>query len=165
MPATPPVPIEFSLPEGWQPASPDEVGPPGVAFTALHRQPDSGFTANITIDGDFRPDEATLADMADEAVERLHEVAESVVVTSRRELGSEAAPGLAQRLTLSAVTDGARRELVQSQVYLAMRDTDSPHKRAVVRLILTSTAEQEDSVVGDFQKFLRMVRPDTGAKA
>ncbi len=165
MPTTLPVPIEFSLPEGWQPAPADEAGAPGVAFLALHSQPDAGFTANITIDGGFRPDEATLADMADEAVECLHEVAESVVVASRRELGSEAAPGLAQRLTLSAVTDGARRDLVQSQVYLAMVDGNSPHKRAVVRLILTSTTRQEDSVMGDFQEFLRTVRPDTRAEA
>ncbi|MEE4597638.1 hypothetical protein V2J94_38165 [Streptomyces sp. DSM 41524] len=107
MPATLPVPIEFSLPEGWKTAFPDEAGAPGVAFIALYPQPDAEFTANITIDGDFRPDEATLSDMADEAVERLHEVAQSVVVTSRREFGSETAPGLAQRLTLSAAPDGA----------------------------------------------------------
>ncbi|MCX5129755.1 hypothetical protein OOK25_39665, partial [Streptomyces sp. NBC_00347] len=53
MPTTLPVPIEFRLPEGWQPAPPDEVGAPGVAFVALHPQPDSGFTANITIDGEY----------------------------------------------------------------------------------------------------------------
>ncbi|MFC0601596.1 hypothetical protein [Streptomyces palmae] len=165
MAATLPVPIEFSLPEGWRPAPPEELGAPGVAFMALHPRPDAGFTANITIDGDFRPDEATLADMAEEAVRRVREVAESVVVTSRRELGSEDAPGLAQRLTLSAVTGGTRRDLVQSQVYLAFLDPGSPHKRAVIRLILTCTAAQEEGVVGDFQDFLRSVAPDTGAEA
>ncbi|WP_171167857.1 hypothetical protein [Streptomyces sp. I05A-00742] len=165
MPTTLPVPIEFSLPEGWRPAPPDEVGAPGVAFVVLHPQPDAGFTANITIDGDFWPDEAMPADVADEAVQRLREIAESVAVTSRGELGSGAEPGLVQRLTLSAVTGGARRDLVQAQVYLAMLDPGSSHKRAVIRLILTSTAAQEGSVVGDFQEFLRTVRPDTRAGA
>ncbi|WP_406183330.1 hypothetical protein [Streptomyces sp. NBC_01006] len=165
MPTTLPVPIEFSLPEGWQAAPPDEVGAPGVAFIALYERPDDGFTANITIDGDFRPDEATLTDMGDESVERLRQAAESVVVTSRRELGSEASPGLAQRLTLSAVGAGVRRDLVQSHVYLAVLDRKDTHRRAVIRLILTSTAAQEEGVVGDFQEFLRTVSLDTGTGA
>ncbi|MFE2553996.1 hypothetical protein ACFXGI_36575 [Streptomyces sp. NPDC059355] len=166
MPTTLPVPIEFSLPDGWRSAPPDEVGAPGVAFIALHGHPDDGFTANITVDGDFRPDGATLADMAEESVERLRRAAaESVTVTSRRELGSEASPGLAQRLTLSAVGGGVRRDLVQSHVYLAVLDQEDPHRRAVIRLILTSTAAQEDGVLNDFQEFLRTVSLDTGAEA
>ncbi|MFF3864056.1 hypothetical protein [Streptomyces sp. NPDC002209] len=165
MPTTLPVPIEFSLPDGWRPAPPEEVGAPGVAFIALHEHPDEGFTANIAVDGDFLPDGATLAEMAEESVDRVRRVAESVVVTSRRELGSEASPGLAQRLTLSAVVKGVRRDLVQSHVYLAVLDLEDPHRRAVIRLILTSTAAQEDGVVGDFQEFLRTVSPDTGAGA
>ncbi|MFI9585445.1 hypothetical protein ACIHCQ_27115 [Streptomyces sp. NPDC052236] len=163
MPTTLPVPIEFRLPEGWRAASPDEVGAPGVAFIALHPQPDAGFTANITIDGEYRPDAATLDELADESVQRLREIAESVVVTSRREIGSAAAPGLTQRLTFSAVAGGVRRDLIQSHVYLSMLDVEDPHKRAVIRMVLTATATQHDSVLGDFQNFLRTVRPDTGA--
>ncbi|MFI8261419.1 MULTISPECIES: hypothetical protein [unclassified Streptomyces] len=163
MPTTLPVPIEFGLPEGWEAAPPDEVGAPGVAFIALYPQPDDGFTANITVDGDFRPDGATLADMAEESVERLRRgAAESVTVTSRRELGSETSPGLAQRLTLSATAGGVRRDLVQSHVYLVVLDLANPHRRAVVRLILTSTAAQEEGLLPDFQAFLRTVRLDTG---
>jgi hypothetical protein len=163
MPTTLPVPIEFRLPEGWRAAPPDEVGAPGVAFIALHPQPDAGFTANITIDGEYRPDAATLDELADESVQRLREIAESVVVTSRREIGSAAAPGLTQRLTFSAVAGGVRRDLVQSHVYLSMLDVEDPHKRAVIRMVLTTTATQHDSLLGDFQDFLRTVRPDTGA--
>ena len=57
---------------------------------------------------------------------------------------------------------GVPRELVQSQVYLSMQDVSDPHKRVVIRLILTVTAAQEDAVRGDFQEFLRSVAPDTG---
>ncbi len=156
-----PVPIEFRLPEGWLPARPAGGDAPAVAFAAVHPQPDAGFTANITVDGEYRSDTATLAELADESVERLREVAESVAVTYRREVGSADAPALAQRVTFSAVAGDKRHDLVQSQVYLSMPDIEEPHKRAVVRLALTATAAQHDTVLGDFQDFVRTVRPRT----
>ncbi|MET8245763.1 hypothetical protein ABZV31_15865 [Streptomyces sp. NPDC005202] len=165
MPTTLPMPIEFRLPEGWLPAYPEEFDAAGVAFAAVHPQPDAGFAANITIDGEVPPDVSTLADLADESVERLREVAESVVVAHRREVGSADAPALTQRLTFSPVVDGARRDLVQSQVHLSLSDVEDPHKRAVIRLALTATAAQHDAVLGDFQAFVRTIRPDTGAGA
>ncbi|MEV7618335.1 hypothetical protein [Streptomyces sp. NPDC089799] len=162
MATTLPLPIEFRLPEGWIPAPPDEVDAPAVAFVALHPKADAGFTANITIDGDFLSETETLEGVADDAVERLRDGAESVEVVQRRGVGSAEAPGLTQRLTLTAVVAGVRRDLVQSQVYLAMLDSTDPERRAVIRMTLTATATQHDSVLGDFQDFLRTVRPDTG---
>ncbi|MEW1900938.1 hypothetical protein [Streptomyces sp. NPDC086147] len=162
MATTLPLPIEFRLPEGWIPAPPDEVDAPAVAFVALHPQADAGFTANITIDGDFLSEAETLEGVADDAVERLRDGAESVAVVRRRDVGSAQAPGLTQRLALTAVVQGVRRNLVQSQVYLAMLDSADPKRRAVIRLILTATATQHDHVLEDFQDFLRTVRPDTG---
>ncbi|KIF78980.1 hypothetical protein QR77_19110 [Streptomyces sp. 150FB] len=166
MPATLPVPIEFRLPEGWLPAAlPEDADAPGVAFAAVHPRPDDGFAANITIDGEYRPDAATLPELADESVERLREAAESAVVTDRREVGAADAPALTQRLVFAAAVAGARRDLVQSQVYLSMRDVADPHKRAVIRLALTATAAQHDEVLGEFQDFVRTVRPETGTGA
>ncbi|MER5763890.1 hypothetical protein [Streptomyces sp. NPDC002082] len=160
MPTTLPVPIEFALPESWRPAPLDEVAAAGVAFVALHPEPDAGFTANITVDGDFRPDAATLDDIADESVERLREAAESVVLAARRATGTADAPGLAQRLSFSALIDGTPRDLVQSHVYLTVLDLADRRRRAVILLVLTATAHQHDHVLGDFQDFLRTVRPD-----
>ncbi|MER7686182.1 hypothetical protein [Streptomyces sp. NPDC097610] len=165
MPTTLPMPIEFRLPEGWLPARPEGFDAAGVAFAAVHPQPDAGFAANITIEGEVPPDAATLADLADESVERLREVAESVVAAHRREVGSTDAPALTQRLTFTTVVDGARCDLVQSQVYLSLSDAEDPHKRAVIWLTLTSTAAQHDAVLGEFQDFVRTIRPDTGAGA
>lgn len=165
MPTTLPVPIEFSLPEGWRAAPPDEVGAPEVAFIALCPRPDDGFTANITIDGDLLPEGTTLEELADASVVRVRGAAESVAVAARHEIGSPASPGLTQRLTVTAVVAGVRRELVQSQVYMALVDATDPHRRALVRSILTATAAQHDDVLPDFQRFLRTVRPDTGAGA
>ncbi|MGW2586382.1 hypothetical protein ACWCYZ_34605 [Streptomyces virginiae] len=164
MPTTLPVPIEFRLPEGWLPARP-EVFDPGVAFAAVHPRPDAGFTANITVDGGFPKDGVTLAEIADASVEQLRTFAESVEVVHRREVGSEDAPALTQRLSFSAVADDARHELVQSQVYLFLTDTEDPHKRAMIRLALTATTAQHDEVLEEFQDFVRSVRPtDDGAE-
>ncbi|MET9963550.1 hypothetical protein ABZ128_31515 [Streptomyces sp. NPDC006326] len=161
MPVELPVPIAFRLPEGWLPARPGSFDP-GVAFAAVHPQPDAGFAANITVDGGFPAQTATLAELADLSAQRLGVIAGSVVVADRREAGSEDAPALTQRLTFTAVTGDTRRELVQSQVYLSLPDTRDPQKRAVVRLALTATTAQHDSVVGDFRDFVRSVRPDAG---
>ncbi|RLU96591.1 hypothetical protein CTZ27_16330 [Streptomyces griseocarneus] len=163
MPTSLPVPIEFRLPEGWLPVFPDDEDAQGVAFAAVHPQPDAGFTANITIDGEYRPDAATLVDIADESVQRLCEVAESVTVADRREVGSADAPALTQRVAFSAIAAGVHRDLVQSQVYLSLLDVADPRRRAVIRLALTSTAAQHDTILGDFQDFVRTVRPDSEA--
>ncbi|WP_405882875.1 hypothetical protein OG762_32505 [Streptomyces sp. NBC_01136] len=151
--------------EGWHAAPPDEVGAPGAAFVALHPPSDAGFTANITIDGEYRPDAATLPEIADESVQRLGQAATSVEVTERREVGSADAPGLTQTLAFSAVVGGRHRDLVQSQVYLAMLDVADPRKRSVVRLILTATQSEHPAVLDDFRDFVRTVRPVSGAAA
>ncbi|NWF29492.1 hypothetical protein HW130_25095 [Streptomyces sp. PKU-EA00015] len=164
MPTSLPVPIEFRLPGGWLQARP-EGGDPGVAFAAVHPEPDARFAADITIEGGFLPEARTPAELAAESVERLGEAAESVAVTDRREFGSTDAPGLTQRLTFSAVADGVHRDLVQSQVYLSLVDIEEPRRPAVIRLTLKATAAQYDGVVGDFQEFLRSVRPDSGKAA
>ncbi|MCC2280612.1 hypothetical protein LKL35_35190 [Streptomyces sp. ET3-23] len=160
-----PVPIQFRLPEGWLPARLAEFDATGVAFAAVHTQPAADFTANITIDGEYRPDAATLTELADDSVERLREVAESVVVAHRRGAGSADAPALTQQLTFSAVVGDARHNLVQSQVYLSMVDIEEPHRRVVIRLTLTATGAQYDHVLGDFQDFVRTVRSDTEVEA
>ncbi|MFK0145360.1 hypothetical protein ACIQUZ_09780 [Streptomyces griseus] len=161
MTTTLPVPIAFELPDGWRAAPPDGVGAPGAAFVALHPHPDEGFTANITVDGAFRPDPATLPEIADESVANLRGSAASVDVAERREVGSEDAPGLTQTLAISAIAGGVPRDLIQSQVYLSLLDVEDPGKRAVIRLILTVTAAQHGDVVEDFRDFVRTVRPDT----
>ncbi|MGK3937498.1 hypothetical protein ABK046_03585 [Streptomyces caeruleatus] len=161
MATTLPVPIEFELPDGWRAASPDEAGAPGAAFVALAPQPDAGFTANITIDGEYRTDSTSLPELADGSVERLRETGASVVLTDRREMGSPEAPGLLQKLALSTIVGGTHRDIVQTQVYLALLDVAVPYQRAVIRLVLTCTANQHAMVLGEFEDFVRTVRPRT----
>jgi hypothetical protein len=157
-----PVPIEFEMPEGWRAAPPEEVGAPEAAFVALHLPSDAGFTANIAIDGEYRPDPATLSQIADESVQRLDQAADSVTVADRREVGSVDVPGLTQTLVFSVVASGVNRELIQSQAYLAMQDIADPRKRVVIRLVLTATPSQHPAVLNDFRDFVRSVRPGGG---
>ncbi|MEU6642740.1 hypothetical protein ABZ863_09325 [Saccharomonospora sp. NPDC046836] len=161
MAATLPVPIEFSLPEGWRAAPPDEVGAPGVAFAALAPGQVEGFIGNITISGDYRDDHADLPAIADESVDRLERSA-VVHVADRTLVGTEQAPGLTQRLDIATTVNGNPVDLVQCQVYLELRDVAEPRRRVIVELALTSTRGDFGGLVGDFQEFVRGIRTPEG---
>lgn len=165
MPAPLPVPIEFRLPEGWLPAQPNAGAADEGAFAAVHPHPDAGFAANITIDGTIPTAADTLTDLADESVERLRHIADSVEVTHRREVGPADSPALTQHAALTASVDDARRDLIQSQVYLGLQDVADPHKRAVIQPTLTSTAAQHELGLAELQEFVRTVHPASGAGA
>lgn len=153
-----PVRIEFSLPEGWTAAPPDEVGAPGVAFVALHPDSANGFTANLTIAGQFREPDLTMDAIADESVHRLEDTGGSVRVRQREAVGSAESPGIAQILDVDMGGEPVGA-LVQCQVYVSMHDVDDPAKRVVLELVLTCTPAQLGDVFEDFQRFVRTVRP------
>lgn len=157
MAATLPVPIEFSLPDGWRAAPPDEVGAPGVAFVALAPGQVEGFIANITISGDRRDDDADLPTIADESVDRLTQRG-TVHVADRKPVGGDGAPGLTQRLDVATTIDGEPVDLAQCQVYLELRDVTEPSRRAILELALTSKREDFDGLVRDFEAFVRSIR-------
>jgi hypothetical protein len=159
MATTLPVPIEFSLPDGWLSAPPDEVGAPQAAFVALRPGGDAGFTANITISGEVRADDVTLAELADRAAARLERGVGAVEVGRRTELES----AYTQVLRLTAPVGGRPVELVQLQVFLAMADVRDERRRAVLEIVLSATPGQFEDLVDDFQAFLKTIRPDEGA--
>jgi hypothetical protein len=151
-----PVRIEFSLPDGWQAAPPDEVGVPGVAFVALHPASANGFTANLTVAGELRDPALPMATIADESVHRLEGAAESVRVRDRTDFGPSDTPGMTQVLDMEM---GQGKRLVQCQIYLPVEDAHDPRRRAVLELVLTCTPEQFDDVLPGFQRFVGTVRP------
>ncbi|MEU4763131.1 hypothetical protein AB0H12_07735 [Actinosynnema sp. NPDC023794] len=159
MATTLPVPIEFSLPDGWLSAPPDEVGASEAAFVALHPGSIAGFTANITISGEVRADDATLAQIADQAAARLRRDIGAVEVGRRNELES----AYTQVLRLTAPVGDRPVDLVQLQVFLAMADVRDERRRAVLQIALSATPGQFEDLVGDFQAFLKTIRPDEGA--
>jgi hypothetical protein len=161
MVATIPVPIEFSLPDGWRSVSPDQAGAPNAAFVALHPgSAHAGFTTNITITGELRGDDVPITEIADEALDRVRATAQDVRLGRRTETGSADDPGLTQAVAMSVDLNGHRRELIQLQVFIAMRDQREPDRRAVLHIVLTALPEQFDQLVSDFQKFLATIRPE-----
>jgi hypothetical protein len=159
MATTLPVPIEFSLPDGWISAPPDEVGAPQAAFVALHPASSDGFTANITISGEIRPDDVPLSKVADEVVARLENGLGRVEVGRRNEVDS----GFTQLVRMTVPMQGGPREVVQFQVFLAMDDKSHPNRRAVLEIVLSATPAQFEQVVDDFQQFLKTIRLDEKA--
>jgi hypothetical protein len=162
MATTIPVPIEFSLPEGWVSAPPDEVGAPDAAFVALHPNGANGFTANITISGEVRNDDASLPQIADEAAEKLQRATGRVQVGRRNEVGTPENPGFTQAVRTRINLNGKPVDVVQLQVFLGMADKLDVHRRAVLHIALTATPEQFETVIGDFQKFLKTIKPEQG---
>lgn len=165
MATTIPVPIEFALPAGWQAAPPDEVGAPEAAFVALHAASSKGFTANITLSGEIRTDDADLTGVADEAVRKLDGVAKGVELGRRKELGSEANPGLTQVVRMTVDLKGVAQEVLQMQVFLSMQDVNEPDRHAVIQAVLTATPEQFEQLIGDFQQFLGTLQPEQGRRS
>ncbi|TNC22475.1 DcrB/PsbP domain-containing protein [Amycolatopsis alkalitolerans] len=160
MVATIPVPIQFSLPEGWRSVSPDQVDAPDAAFVALRPPASKGFTPNITISGDLQDAGIPLTQLADEAVERLRRGAPDAELGKRKESGSERGPGLTQAVRMTLRLNGVPEQLLQLQVFLGMRDTRDPSRYAVVEIVLSALAEQFPGVVGEFQQFLSTIRPE-----
>lgn len=153
MATTLPVPITFELPDGWLAAPPDEVGAEPAAFVAL--RPDrarAGFTPNITVTGEFRPDQASLVDIADDSIGTLAETTGSATLLRRNEAGSPDAPGLTQLVRV-------REDLAQYQVYLGMHDVEDHSRRVVLQFALTASADQVEELAGDFERFVSSVRP------
>jgi hypothetical protein len=160
MAATLPVPIVCELPDGWGSVSPDDVGAGEVAFVALHPPPSNGFTANITISGEVRPAAVPLTAIADQALAVLRAGARELRVGDRTEFGSAANPGLIQAVRLSVILHGRPQDLVQLQVFAGFRDTHDPLRRVVLHIVLSTTPEQFERLVGDFQQFVTTIRPD-----
>jgi hypothetical protein len=161
--STLPTPIAFRLPENWRPVSPDDVDAVGAAFVAMLPDPDRGFTANVTIDGEYRPDAAPLTSMADKSLQTLRAALADpgdVAVLYRSEVGSVQSPALTQTLHITTPFDGAEIDVLQSQVYLSMLDSKDPSRRAVIRLVLTATTSQHRAALPDFQWLVSTVRPD-----
>jgi hypothetical protein len=156
MATTIPVPIQFSLPPGWTPAPPDEVGAPDAAFVALHPASRDDFTANITIAGEVRASAVPLPQLADEVVAKLRQVAGNVRVSGRTTVGTPENPGLSQRVSLRL----SDQELVQLQVFLGMADVRDVERRVVLHVALTATPAQFQAVAGDFKEFVRSIRPE-----
>ncbi|WP_203337479.1 hypothetical protein [Nocardioides limicola] len=155
-----PVPLEFRLPnEHWEPMVPETLGVEYAAFLAVRRNLDPAYSPTITISGDYRLDEATLSDIADEAVAKYQGQVDQLRLLQRQDIGSAEAPGISQLIGMSAPIDGTHFDLRQGQILMALIDQDDPTKRVVLIYTLSCTADQLAQMSGEFQEFLASTRP------
>jgi hypothetical protein len=158
-----PVPIRLSLPPGWQPAHPDDIGMPQAAFAAVLTETlGPGFTTNLIVYGELLNEEITedgFADMADESVHTFRHTAREVMVAARTNTGSAESPSLVQILRFVADVDGAAREMVQFQLYANVGRWERPRRSAIVRANLTCAADQFDTMAEDFGSFCQSLAP------
>jgi hypothetical protein len=158
-----PVPIQFSLPPGWQPVNPDDIGVPQAAFAAVLTETlGPGFTTNLIVYGEMLNEEINedgLADMADESVRTFRDSAREVVVIGHENTGSAKHPSLVQILWCVADVDGAAHEMVQCQLYAIVGRWERPRRSAMLRANLSCTADQFEAMVKDFLSFCESLAP------
>lgn len=154
-----PLPIEFSLPDGWNGVPPDEAGAPGVAFVAVHAGAGHDFTPNITIDGEIPADGTTLEEVADRSVELMRSFASSVALVERIEGGEDEVRTLRQQISFTVTVEGKRHALLQTQIYLFLADDRDHAHHGVVRLALTAAVAEHDDLLEDFFEVVRSVTP------
>lgn len=159
MSTTLPVPVRFALPDpAWEPVVPESLGVSNAAFLAVRRGLPGDYDPTITVSGDWRVDDATLEQIADESVVKLRvEGAEEVELVERRTMGTEHAPAITQAIGAVAQVNGRRRDLRQAQVLQGLVDTEDPTRRIVVIYTLTCTYAQWEHVVPEFQAFMASV--------
>lgn len=161
MPTTLPVPIAFKLPnDHWRAVDPESMGVRNAAFLAVRRDHEGDYAPSLTVSGGLRTDDATLDQIADEAVAVFAEQASDVELVTRRDYGSEEAPGVLQVVGGTIAVDGRRYDLRQAHVLLGMTDVHDQHRRAVVKVVLSTTFAQFDTYLPELQDFMRSLHPE-----
>lgn len=155
-----PVRLFFRPPAGWVTKPPDEAGVPGAAFVAGYpASKENGVIANITLSGELRPDSSSLTEIAKSEISQARKGFLAVQVVERREIGDPDAPGVVQAAKVLVDRDGTALRLIMIGVYMAIWEPGDLRKRVVVMVALTATPSQLTRVIGDFEGFLRSIRP------
>jgi hypothetical protein len=159
MTTTLPVPVRFGLPnDHWEPVRPESLDVVNAAFLAVRRGLPGDYDPTLTISGDWRTDEASLEQIADESVEKLRlEGATEVELVKRKVVDREHAPAVTQSIGAVIAMDGRTYDLRQAQVVQGLVDVDDPDKRVVVIYTMTCTFAQWEQMVPEFQEFMASV--------
>lgn len=143
------LPIGLDVPDGWVPVDPERVGAAGAALVVVLPVPEGQFTPNITVGVSEPAADVDVDASADAAVHRLSELASELVVRSRKDVGADPAPGVAQVIDLLV----GERRLVQSQVHLSIPLPDNT-SHVVVEMACSCSPSQADRVAPDFQRLV-----------
>ncbi|WP_232680076.1 hypothetical protein [Nocardioides sp. R-C-SC26] len=158
-----PVPFRFELPSPlWQPTDPETVGVTNALFFALRADdpadPLAGsYTPSLTISGGWRDPGTTVAQVAEESLEKLRiQGLSDVEVVRRREVESDHAPALAQTIGGLVDIDGTRFDIRQQQAVFGYRDLTS-NRIAIVIHTLTSTYAQEADLESEWRSYVASI--------
>ena len=164
--ATLPVPVRFELPnDHWQPVLPESLDVVNAAFLAVRRGLPDDYDPTISISGDWRNDDATLEQIADESLAMLRgQGATEVELLKRRGIESEHAPAITQALGATVVIEDRTYDLRQAQAVQGLVDVHDPARRVVVIYTLTCTYAQFDEIGPEFQQLMATVEvaPESG---
>ena len=146
------VPLGFDVPDEWRPVDPATAGAPGAVVVLVREgvPAGAGFTPNITMGLARRTDDASVADIADEAIGRLAATGVEVSVLERDVLAEQATPCVTQLIQCTE----PERTVVQSQVHLLIPLGDAPQDMLAVEMVCSSTPAQLPAVTSDFQHFV-----------
>jgi hypothetical protein len=159
MTTTLPVPVRFALPgDEWEPVQPEALDVTNAAFLAVRRGLDGDYDPTLTISGDWRNDDSSLEQIADESVVKLQqEGATEVELVKRKLIESDHAPAVTQAIGAVIAMNGRTYDLRQAQVVQGLVDVHDPDKRVVVIYTLTCTYAQWEQMVLEFQRFMASV--------
>lgn len=159
MTTTLPVPVRFALPDDqWVPVRPETLEVANAAFLAVRGGLPGDYDPTLTISGDWRTDDATLEQIADESVAKLRlEGATEVEVLKRQVIESDHAPAVTQSIGAVIAMNGRTYDLRQAQVVQGLVDVNDPDKRVVVIYSMTCTFAQWEQMVPEFQTFMSSV--------
>jgi hypothetical protein len=162
-----PLPLQFELPgPEWRPVAPESVGVENAAFLAV-REPagPTSYRPTLTISGDWRTDDASIDQIADESVVKVQEEAGNARLIQRTSVGSDEAPAATQLISARATIQGVDYDLRQVQAVAGYLDLDDPSRRIVVIYTLSCTADQLELAGREFQAFMATVRVVTDEEA
>lgn len=152
-----PLPLTAELPnDNWQPVDPGTVGVSNAAMVA-QRSGVPGYIPTIVLSGDLRTDDATLPEIADEALAVIRRDAPGAEVVSREEKSVGRMDGVTQLIAAPAVVDGQHLDMRILQAITAYRDDLDPSRRGIIIHSLTCTEDQLAHAAGEFQTYLRSV--------
>ncbi|WP_233345802.1 hypothetical protein [Saccharomonospora iraqiensis] len=138
-----PVPIEFSLPDGWESIDPSTLDTPGVAFVAVNRDSSARFTSNLTIYGEVRDNDTTLTEIADEAsTDGSGELGGAPEVVHRKKEGEGLVAAITQVVEFPAPEGSGVERLQQTQTLVQFPDSHGPDRRGII--MFGATAAPDD---------------------
>lgn len=142
-----PVPIEFSLPDGWESIDPTTLDTPGVAFVAVKRDSSARFTSNLTIYGEVRDNDTTLTEIADEAsTDGSGQLGGAPEVVHRKKEGEGLVAAITQVVEFPAPEGSGVERLHQTQTLVQFPDSHGPNRRGIIMFAATAAPDDPSAM-------------------